>query len=198
MRSRPTRLAALLHLILLVVAAPCFASDGLLGIFFDREARSCSGDVPTASFATLYVVFLPAGSTLSGIVGGEFRIDNSDATGFLFQSVNYDPAIIAHVGDAFSGGVTLAAPSCMSGNVVFLSFQVFNTGSGARDAVVRIVPKDQPTNPQFACSLATLCNEPTYTMICVDPGIARLNPSSPIPCSGRVDSEWTRVKELFR
>jgi len=197
MRSRPTRLTVFLHLILVVLASPCLASDGLVGIFFDREGRSCSGDVPTASFATLYVVFQPAGATLSGITGGQFRIDNSDATGFLFQNVTYDPAVNAHIGDAFSGGVTLAGSSCMSGNVVFLSFQVFNTGSGARDAVVRIVPIDQPTNPNFACTLAVLCDA-TYQQICVDGGLARLNPTSPIPCSGRVDSEWTRVKELFR
>ena len=35
------------------------ADDGLLGIFFDTSGSECSGDIPTASFATLYVLLLP-------------------------------------------------------------------------------------------------------------------------------------------
>jgi len=196
MRSRPTRIVAFLPLGLLLLAAPCLA-NGLLGIYFDREGNACSGDVPTASFKTLYVVFQPSGSTFGGITGAEFRIDTSGANGFLFQNPTPDPFVVASLGNPLGGGVTLAGATCQTGNVVFMSFQAFNTGAGARDAVVRITSKEPPSNAEFPCTLATLC-APTFTSICVDAGLARLNPSSPVPCSGRVDSEWTRVKELFR
>jgi hypothetical protein len=183
----------------LALAVPCHAQDGILGIYFDRDARACSGDVPTASYATLYVVLQPAGATYGGITGVEFRIDTSGASGFMFMSEANEPDITARIGSALGGGANLNFASCHSGSSVSLmSFQVLNAGSG-RDGVVRVSAHSTPHNSNFPCVVAVECDDPVYTTTCVEGGIARLNPGSPVPCgSSRVDSEWTRVKGLFR
>ena len=202
MRSRPARSARLATLAILsglALASPSWAGgDGLLGIFFDRDARTCSGDVPLASFATLYVVLVPQGATFGGISAAEFRIDTSGAGGFLFQNETAEPGITP-LGSALSGGVTMGFSSCKTGtSYPLLSFQVYNTGTGTTDAVIRVGAKNPPSHEQFACPAAAMCDD-SNSMVCIEGGFARLNPASPRPCgSSSIDSEWWRVKELFR
>ena len=108
MRSRPARsarLATLAMLAGLALASPCWAQgDGLLGVFFERDARNCSGNVPLASSATLYVVLVPRGATFGGIQAAEFRIDMSGAGGFLFQNATPESDVVATIGNAFGSG----------------------------------------------------------------------------------------------
>ena len=75
--------------VLFVVLSTTFTTaraDGALGVYFDTNGQQCSGDVPTSSFVTLYVLLSPAGSTYSGIQGVEFRIEPPAGGGFVFQS----------------------------------------------------------------------------------------------------------------
>jgi hypothetical protein len=187
-------------LFVLCFAAPVArAGDGLMGIFFDSNGQNCSGDVGPGASATVYVVLQPAGSTYSGAKGGEFRIDTSGASGYMTGSEVYE-STDAVLGSALGSGVTLGFQSCRSGGAIpYLSFSVLNLGSGAQDAILRIVAKGTPSNPNFACPLATQCDDPVYTEVCLDTGYAVLNPSGSQGCAGgRLPAEWSRVKGLYR
>lgn len=183
----------------LCLAASGARADGLLGVFFDTNGQSCAGNVPPASYAILYVVLQPEGSTYSGITGVEFRIDTSGASGYMFanESVISDGI---KVGNALSGGCNIAFSNCQSGGAIaVMSFQVLNGGTGNTDGAVRVAARQQPTNPNFACQLAVLCDAPEFTKVCVDAGFALLNPSGSRSCAGgRLPAEWSTVKELYR
>lgn len=182
------------------LAAPAARADGLLGIFFDRNAVQCSGPVPTASTATLYVLLVSGGSTSSGITGAEFRVQTDAASSYLFLSETPIRSGDLLLGAALGSGINIAAQSCQSNGIVpLLSFQVLNPGSGSSDVDIRITAKLNPSNPSFPCPLAVLCDDPVYSKVCVEGGKAILNPAAPRPCgSSRVDSEWSAVKELYR
>ena len=154
--------------------------------------------MPPASYTTLYVVLQPAGSTYAGITGVEFRIDTSGATGYMMANENQASGAI-RLGSALGSGCNIAFGSCQTGTLSVLSFQVLNGGTGIPDGTLRIVAKQQPSNPSFACQLAVLCDAPEYTAVCVDAGFALLNPSGSRSCAGgRLPAEWSRVKELYR
>ena len=190
------RLALLAALALAVpVSVP---ADGLLSVYFDTNASRCAGDVPVAGVAMLHVLLVAEGATYGGITGVEFRIDTSNARSYLYQNEDWLGAI--RLGTALGDGVTMALGSCRTGSPIhLLSFQVLNPGSGAGDATLQVVPKRQPSNPNFACPLAVLCDAPVFSQVCVEGGRTILNPGAPRPCgSSRVDSQWTRVKELYR
>ena len=185
-------------LVLCLTAPSLHAQDGLLGIFFDSSGSNCSGSVGVASYAVLYVVLQPAGSTYAGVTAAEFRVDASGASGYLVANEHIIAPVSAG-GSALGSGVTLAFQSCQNGPVAFLSFQVLNTGSGIEDGILRIVARQRPSNPAFSCPVAVLCDDPVYTEVCVDAGYALLNPSGSRTCAGgRLPAEWSRVKGLYR
>lgn len=187
----------------MAIAACCVAgparADGLLGIFFDRNAIQCAGPVPTASTAMLYVLLVTDGATSGGITGAEFRIRTDAANSYLFLNETVGAGVV-RLGSALGGGINVAFPSCQSSSVVaLLSFQVLNPGSATGDVDIRVGAHGTPANPLFPCPLAVLCDQPVYSKVCVEGGKAILNPAAPRPCgSSRVDSEWTAVKELYR
>jgi hypothetical protein len=183
----------------LVLVPGLLRADDLLGIFFDPSGRECSGNVPTASFATLHVVFLPGSSTYGGITGAEFSIETPSGGAFLFRDEVTPPDVNIKLGDALRGGTNLTFPSCKSSAAIpLLSFQVYSTGTPAQDVVIRVKAKQQPSNSNFACPLVTLCDD-MFTRLCIEGGAALLNPSGQRPCgSSRIDSQWTRVKGLYR
>jgi hypothetical protein len=172
--------------------------DGLLGVFFDPNAQNCAGDVPTAGSATLYLCFEPSGSASGGFTVAEFRIESSDAS-YAFQG--WSSADASVIGDPLgNGGADVAFADCQSGGTIAIGrFNVLNLGSGARDAELHVVAKRPPSNQFFPCPLVVLCDLPTATKICVEGGKTILNPSAPRPCgSGREQTEWSRVKSLYR
>lgn len=145
----------------------------------------------------MYVVLLTSGATSSGVTGAEFRVDASAAGSFLFQNEQASPDVVIQLGAALGEGTSMAFSDCQtSGSIYFLSFQAVSGGS-AGEAPVIIGAKRRDT--RFTCPIAVLCDRPTYTTVCVEGGKALLNPTGQRPCgSSREDSEWTRVKELFR
>jgi hypothetical protein len=174
-------------------------AGGLLGVFFDPNAQNCSGNVPTAGTATLYVCFVPLGSASGGITGVEFRIDPGNG-GYLLQSASTVGAGWYLLGDPISGGANVAFGECLSGTAIaILRFAVLNPGGGASDTELHVIAKTRPSNPNFVCPLVTLCDEPRYTALCVEGGKTILNPSAPRPCgSGQEQTEWSKVKALYR
>ena len=118
---------------------------------------SFSGNVPTASLATLYVLMKCEGATTSGITGAEFRIETPAGGAFLFTGEQPAAGAIPQLGSAFGAGTNIAFPDCRSSSVVpILSFQVYSSGAPATDVVLRVRAKSPPTNPAFSCPLATL------------------------------------------
>lgn len=198
--ARTTRFVPWIAAASLAMAGSALA-DGLLGIFFDPSAQNCAGDVPTAGSATLYLCFLPSGSASGGISGVEFRIDAGNGS-YVFQRgpllLPYPDA--AMLGDPVAGGMNIAWNGCENGAAIaILQLSVLNPGGGAPDSEIRVVAKTRPSNPNFACPLVTLCNAPSFTTVCVDGTKTILNPSAPRPCgSGREQTEWSKVKSLYR
>ncbi len=172
-------------------------TDGLLGIYFDRDASRCTGSISSGSSTTMYVVLVGEGATSSGITGAEFRIDASEARSYLFHSESGFGNL--QLGSA-SEGWNVAFLTCQSARVVpVMSFQVLNPGGAAADAILRVTKKTTPTNANFECSSAALCNSPVFTQVCVEGGKAVLNPATERPCgSSREEAEWSRVKGLYK
>src|SRR5439155_19844135 len=102
------RLACTSILAVLACATPCRADDGLLGLFFDRQATSCADQVGSSSAKALYVVFLPGGSSSGGITGAEFRIDGLLGSSFLPMNESIDPAFNTQLGTAVGSGINVA------------------------------------------------------------------------------------------
>jgi hypothetical protein len=179
-----------------LVAAPAAADDGQFGVFFDRNALQCTGTVASGGLATLYVVLVPSGATYAGIQGAELRVTIGSSE-LLVAGESYDPGVV-RFGDALGGGVTLGFAACKTGGVIpVLSFQVLATGA-ARDVEVRVTARPSPSNSNFQCPVAVLCDA-THTAVCVGGGKAIVNPVTPRPCGAtRESSEWTRVKEFYR
>jgi hypothetical protein len=196
--ARTTRFVPWIAAMGLAIASPACAED-LLGVFFDTSAQTCSGNVPTAGTATLYVCCVPTGSASGGITGAEFRIDPGNG-GYLVQGGSPMGSGWAVIGNAFSGGVNVAFGECLTGSAIaILQFTVLNPGGGAHDSELHVIAKSRPSNPNFPCPLVTLCDDPAFTTVCVEGGKTILNPSAPRPCgSSRENTVWSRVKGLYR
>jgi hypothetical protein len=173
-------------------------SDGLLGIYFDRDASRCTGSVGSGSPITMYVVLIGDGATSSGITGAEFRIEKSGAQSYYFLSETGFGNL--QLGSPFEAGTNVGFSTCQSGRAIpVMSFQVLNPGGAPSDAILRITQHSNPSNRDWQCSLATLCDAPVFTKACIEGGKAVLNPAADRPCgSSREEAEWTRVKGLYK
>ena len=173
-------------------------SDGLLGIYFDRDATRCTGSVGSGSTTTMYVVLIGDGATSSGTTGAEFRIEKSGAQSYFFLSETGFGNL--QLGSAFGAGTNVGFSTCQSGRTIpVMSFQVLNPGGAPSDAILRVTQRTNPSNANFQCSLAVLCDSPVFTKACVEGGKAVLNPAADRPCgSSREEAEWTRVKGLYK
>lgn len=192
------RLAVLLALASCLGSTPAMARDGTLGIFFDDSGRECTGEIAPASSRTLHVVLLAEGATFDGITGVEFRIETPPGAPFLFRSD--PPTADISLGNPLVEGCNMAWGSCKRGaKLQIMSFQVISTGQPARDVALRIVARQQPQNPQFACPLAVQCDDGVWTKVCIVGSQAILNPAGSRPCDAtRIESQWSRMKDLYR
>jgi hypothetical protein len=175
-------------------------ADGTLGVYFDAEGRTCSGDVSAGGMTTLHVVLLPGGATFGGITGAEFRIQLPAGSGFVFGNPTFPSAAVLRLGDALGDGINVGFAECRSGpSITLMSFSAIAAGTPGRDVIVRVIPRRTPTNPEFTCPVATQCDAPYYTAVCVEGSFAVLNAGSTAACgSNRVSSQWGLVKELYR
>jgi hypothetical protein len=169
----------------------------VLGIYADTNGDACAATLGSGRTTTLYVVFLPRGSTMSGITGAEFRIETTGAPGYMFQDERAINATV-FMGTALGSGANVVYGTCDNRTAIpLLRFQVYN-GSGASNARLRVAHKNPPTNANFPCPLAVTCDN-FFTTVCVAAGEFVLNPSGSVTCAGgAADSEWSRVKELYR
>jgi len=176
------------------------ASEGTLGIFEDSRATSCNLSVSPGQTRTFYVVFAPEGSTRGGIYGMEFQVNTQNASGYLVMNEVASEESLIHLGTATSGGIGLAFGKCVSAvTIPIVRFDVLNLGSGAKDAPLFVGAHSRPSNANFPCALANLCDHPAYTAVCISGGVGVLNASTDVACgSGAQKKQWSRVKALYR
>ena len=187
----------------LLIPRGALCENGTLAIYSDRDARDCALAVPPGTTRNLFVVFVPEGATRSGIVGAEFRLDVSAASGYLMLSVQpLQEGMIGFpsIGDVLSGGATVAWAQCSNSLAIpLLQVQVMNLGAGAPDATLHIRARSNPSNASLDCPLITLCDAPHYSGVCIFGGVGVLNATSDVACgSGAQKKQWTGVKALYR
>ena len=145
-------------------------------------------------------MFLPDGDTRGGINALEFQVDPKNADGYMVMNEQLMVAGAISGGGALTGGISMAWADCVNElSIPVLEFQVLNLGQGAADAPLRVGARARPTNPEFACALARLCDGPAFTAICISGGQGVLNATSEVACgSGAQKKKWSRVKALYR
>jgi len=189
-------LVALLASASLLLALPCFASNGNIGIFADPHAATCQADAPCQSALTLYVYALLEGSSAGGITGAEYSIDVGDnnADPSYIMSESFNPAAQAtSVGsgavtpaDPLPRGINVGFPSCQPGGpvpIVWLeNITVINIGCSTARLLLTVVKHDQPANQFFQCPLFALCDGPVFTKVCLGSNLRTCrNPEPPFP-----------------
>jgi len=186
-------------LLVCALTLPASAGEGQFGLFTNDRGTDCTLTVNSGATRTFYLLFEPQGGTRGGVIGFEFQIDASGASGYLMLSEQPNEMVMV-LGRALSGGTNLAWATCHSGTVIpVMTIQVMNLGSGAADAPLVIREHSSPSNPNFPCPLANLCDKPAYTTVCVSGGVGFLNATSDVACgSGAKKSQWTGVKALYR
>src|SRR5262249_9073687 len=134
-----------------------------------------------------------------GITGAELRVTAGAAANLIFQGETVESGAI-QIGSALSGGTTIGFPACHSGvTIPVLTFNPLNAGGTVSEAELQVPARSQPSNPFLQCPVAVLCDDPQFTAVCVTGAKAFVNSSSQQPCEGgRVMSQWSRVKGMFR
>lgn len=243
-RPRFRRLATLVAVGLLPAAAS--ASDGEIRLLFDPG--SCQGFIGCGETQSLFVYVELQGATAGGITGVEFSIRQGDDPaadpGWEFRET-FAPGttITLGIGSLYPPdlhyvpgsedwfirmgrrrGVNCAWAACQTGDaglVLVETVEITNTGCGAAGLPLMAVDHDMPANPYFRCPLATLCDAPYYTKVCLGENVApctnpRAAPGSNCSTSGRAiinpppgvmspcrvtavtPSTWSTVKTLYQ
>lgn len=191
-----------------LAAVPAVSADnGSIAVYLDAAGTQCQGPITGFTLGSVWMNL--GGATAPGTFGVEFRIDNSDASSFDCDFIPDASATIA-LGDPFFGGCNLAFGTCQTGTSgrVMLGTVVINpVNSGTSDVLLTVRPRMEPSNVNFSCALATQCDEPVFTSICVgapnsDHWRAVINPSGAIAgdCApvAVVAQSWSAVKALYK
>jgi len=218
--------------LLVFAASPSFAVNGNIGIYADPGQAICAANLPAPGNGALvlYVYALQEGASLSGITGAEYQISIGSSTDWIYGE-DFSPATGGGAITVGAGAMTGATPGinvawnmCEDGggsiliqqiNVVDLSGVFAN-----QPVTLKVVAHTNPGNPFFRCPLFTLCDDPTFTKVCLGqdndvvmcpfpPGAIACNVSSsgeffinPTPsqsnCTVAVEeTTWSDVKSLF-
>ena len=181
------------------------ASDGSIAVYLDDGGTQCRGNVaggPTSGSIWMNL----AGATAGGITGVEFRVDNSSPSSYMVSG-NASPDANLVIGDPFFLGVNEAFQTCQAGPRVKLFSLFIMEQSHNPDVTLTVRQRYEPTNYQYPCVLAVLCDAPVYTTVCVgapnsDHWRAVINPSAGVsgdcqPVAVQPTS-WSTVKALYR
>jgi len=193
----------------------------------------------------MYVYAVLEGATAGGLTGVEYALqlgaDGSSDPGWSFQET-FAPNAIALGSGGFcppdqlaitprrniGRGVNVAWGECQTGEngmVLVETVSVTNTGCSEAQLVLLVGSHDVPRNTFFQCPLASLCNGPLYTKVCLGENVAACaNPDreyaettycstsggatiNPTPASGPrspclitaiAPATWGTVKDLYR
>jgi hypothetical protein len=180
--------------------------EGTIAVYLDDAGTQCQAIIGNP-VTTGSVWMSLGGSTAAGITGVEFRIDNSNSSAYP-MNFTPDPAIVATIGNPFLGGVNLAFPTCQTGTGgrVKLGQITILEQTHTADVSLTVRQNYTPSNPNFACALAVLCDEPYYTTVCVgatnsDHWRAILNPSAGVSGDCQpvavAPTSWSQLKSLY-
>jgi hypothetical protein len=145
--------------------------------------------------------------TAAGITGVEFRIDNSNEAAYTCSFIP-DPAANVVLGNPFFIGCNMAFATCQTGTGgrIKLGQVMILESVSASDVMLTVRQHFTPANPNYSCPLATLCDDPTYTTVCLtvpdaDHWRSVVNPTGAITADcnpvGVEQSTWSQVKSLF-
>jgi hypothetical protein len=179
---------------LVLAAAPTWAVNGNIGLFFDEGAALCKAPVPCGPPVTLYVYGLLQGASYTGITGAEYKVqvgaNNSADAGWLFNEV-FDPAATVIGTGAFNPvdpsarGVNVSWATCQVGDgtkVLIETVSILNTSCSTAELELKVVKHDAASNQFFQCPLFVLCDAPVFTKVCLGSNqtLCR-NPEPPFP-----------------
>lgn len=187
-------LIATCALALLVLAAPTWAANGNIGLFFDPGAATCQQTIPCLGSATLYVYGLLQGASQFGITGAEYKVrigpNNNPDPGWFFTET-FDPMATPLGSGAFSPvdtgtrGINVAWSNCQLGDgikVLIETVDVINAGCSTAELGLMVIKHDLTSNQFFQCPLFVMCDDPVYTKICLGSNLALCqNPEPPRP-----------------
>ena len=94
-------------------------------------------------------------------------------------------------------------PDCQRDPLVLLAIVDLTSSVGfatnfANNHYLTVTGGEPPGNFSFACPLVTLCDFPSYTMLCMSGGQLIINPAG-LSCTVAVNqATWSRVKGLYR
>jgi hypothetical protein len=218
------------------------ASDGRIHLRFDDDV--CQGVIACGDHRRVFVYAELEGATLNGLTGVEFGLrigeDSSPDPGWEFSETFAPGATVALGTGAFNPpdhhlieprvnrkrGVNVAWGTCQQGErglVLLETVEIVNTGCESGPLRITVIDHDTPGNQFFRCPLATLCDGPFFTKVClgddVTPcvnleaprgpqaqcstsGTVLINPPANVsnPCrpSAVRATTWTGVKGLYR
>lgn len=175
------------------------AGDRTLGVYFDAEGTQCSGTIIPGVPATVYILakIAPGGP---GIHGFEFRFTGTPVGWTLYPVPMPDMLVF---GDPFADGAGAGFYACQEpgGGVVRIYTVLVLASVAAENVRFEIQAPVHNSNPGFHCPLVLNCDEPFYSMTCVEGGACAINASHPMTCDDLTAIEpaaWSRVKGLYQ
>jgi hypothetical protein len=199
-------LVALISACVLVAGTSAQAADGSIGVYLDASGTQCSA--PFSGPIVIGSVWMNLdGSTAAGMTGVEFRIDNTNTSAYAV-SFSADGGAAAVLGNPMIGGCNVAFASCQTGTAgrVHLGDLYVTENSAAADVVLTVRQHYTPSNDVYACPLATLCDDPVFTAVCLSPSNSDMwrsviNPTGLIAGDcvpvAVAPATWTQVKSIF-
>jgi hypothetical protein len=194
----------------LVLTSVALAQDGTLGVYLDTAGTVCDGTTGGSTLDGSIWVNL-SGATATGIVGAEFRVDNTFANDYLI-AVTPNPNSNVTFGNPFNTlGANIVFPGCQTGTagrVELYTFTVIElTNPAPEDAWLTVRSHFNNSNANFDCPLVNLCDDPVFTTVCLgardsDHWRAVVNPSlgTQGDCTAVAVEEatWSSVKGMFQ
>jgi hypothetical protein len=190
----------------LALSVSAQAADGTIGIYLDDAGTQCEGFIIQP--VTMGSVWMNlAGATAGGITVAEFRITNSDPSAYTVSFIP-DAGVDVTIGDPLLAGTLVAFGTCQGAGTgrVKLGQLVILENANTADVNLTVRQHFTPSNEEYPCPLAVLCDEPFYTKVCLGPlnadhWRAWLNPSDGVSgvCEpvGVEQTTWSGVKSLY-
>jgi hypothetical protein len=206
---KTNRLVTLAFASIVAVAPAAHAvANGSIAVYLDGAGTQCQGPISGLVIGSVWMNL--GGATAPGITGAEFRIDNSNSSAYDV-SFSADPGVTISIGNPFLGGCNVAFAACQTGTAgrVKLGNIFITEMASTPDVLLTVRPHYTPSNPspELDCVLATACDAPFFTSICVgavgsDHWRAVINPTGAIagdcqPVAVQATS-WTTVKALYQ
>ena len=175
-------------------------ANGSIGVYFDPLGTVCQGTIPAGSVGTLWILARTAGATAAGIGAAQFRVTGLPASWQADTQPN--PQIDISLGDPFGGGVVMGSFCDVPANGSVLLCKVLVTATRDEPDVRLEIGWHTPlVGPLQDCPLLVACDNPVFTMYCVDAASCFINPRTPAPCGKALAVErltWSGVKGLYR